>query len=402
VSDAIPRWIRAFAERRAALCGAGLPWLTALREDALERVRAGFPTKRDEEWRYTDVSALLAGPFEPAAPRGGHRAPAGGVRVSTLREALEREPERLAPLLGRVGEAKAHGFAALNAALFEDGWFVEIEPGAEPVEPVELDFGPPDPDTAALTRVLVLAGAGSRATVVERYGGEGPYLRSAASEAVLAEGARLDHVRVQRESHHAFHVASLAARQEASSRFRSCSIAVGGRVARVDVDAVLAAEGAECRLNGLVLARGSQVIDHCTGIDHAMPHTSSRELYESILDGRARGVFRGRVHVRPHAQKIDAAQSSRNLLLSDDAVCNTKPQLEIYADDVKCSHGATIGRLSEEAVFYLRSRGIPLEEARALLTAAFAGAVLEDLPSAPLRAELEGFVRGWLAAGAGR
>jgi Fe-S cluster assembly protein SufD len=191
-------------------------------------------------------------------------------------------------------------------------------------------------------------------------------------------------------------VATLVAHQADASRFASHSIALGARIARVDAQVRLAAEGAACRLNGLYLGRARQLIDHHTLVDHAVPHTESRELYKGILDGRAHGVFRGRVHVRPHAQKTDAEQVNRNLLLSDDASVNTKPQLEIYADDVKCSHGASIGQLDPDALFYLRSRGIELARARSLLAFAFASEIAAQLPIAKLREELEGVVLGWL------
>jgi Fe-S cluster assembly protein SufD len=328
------------------------------------------------------------------------------VHIEPLDEALARNPDALREHLGRGVDPKYSGFAALNTALFEQGLLVEIEPGAAPEAPIEVEVenrcGTDEDGVASFTRLLVVVGAGGRATLVERYAGRGSYLESAVTEIVLGPGAELRHVRLQRESQSAWHMASLDVRQERDSRYASHSIALGGRLARLEITATLAGEGAECALDGLYLARDSQLLDHQTLVDHAAPHTTSRELYKGILDGRSRGVFRGRVHVRPDAQKIDASQTNRSLLLSDDAIANTKPQLEIYADDVKCSHGASIGQLSDDALFYLRSRGVSLSQARALLSFAFASEVVRSLPEGPIRAEIEELTVGWLPIGAVR
>ena len=389
-------YLRLFDEIERELPGAELPWLAALRREAAAQLRErGFPTRRDEDWRYTDLSPLVRTGFQAAPPNLWHSSATPGLRISRLRDALEQRPERLEPHLGQLADFKAQPFVALNTALFEDGVLVEIEPGARLEEPIRIELTG-CPDGASHARILILAGAGSQAQVLERYAGEGSYFNDVVTELILDRDARLDHLRIQRESEQAYHVASLVAHQEAASRLTSHSIALGGRIARVDLQTTLAAPGAECHLTGLYLGRGAQLVDHCTLIDHAMPHTTSRELYKGILTGRARGVFRGRVHVRPDAQKTDASQTNRNLLLSDDAIANTKPQLEIYADDVKCSHGATVGRLAEEAIFYLRSRGIPLAEARSILTYGFASEITSKLPSAALRREIEQFVLDWL------
>src|SRR5262249_27774592 len=218
------------------------------------------------------------------------------------------------------------------------------------------------------------------------------YFTNAVTEAVVAEGAALDHYRVQREGEEAFHVATVQVRQEQDSRFTSHVVSVGGALARTDLNVVLDGEGSEATLNGLSLAAGDQLVDHHTRIDHARPRCTSHELYKGILRGRARGVFNGKIHVHPDAQQTDARQTSRTLLLSDDAVIDAKPQLEIFADDVKCTHGASIGQLDEEQLFYLRTRGIGAEAARELLTYAFANEVFGRIPIGPLRAELEGLL----------
>jgi Fe-S cluster assembly protein SufD len=398
---ALARYLERFARAEATLPGARLGWLAARRRQAVERLRAvGFPGRRDEDWRFTDVAPLLALPFdaEPSIEIAIH-APAG-VHAERLAPALEREPSRLEPWLGRIADAEASGFAALNAALFHDGVVIRIEPGARPEQPIDVRVrrrGAQPPRDAQL-RVLVLAGAGSRATVVERYEGDGVYWNSVVSELAIERGAELEHVRVQRESAAAFHVATLAAVTPGAGRFVSRSFALGGALARADIGVRLDAEGAECELDGLYLAGGRQLVDHHTSIEHAQPHTTSRELYQGILAGRGHAVFRGRVHVHPGAQKTDAVQTNRNLLLSDDAQIHTKPQLEIYADDVKCAHGASVGRLDEQALFYLRTRGIDAAQARSILTLAFARQVLGRLPDEALRAELEREVERWLAA----
>ncbi len=353
------------------------------REAAAFAAERGLPTRRDEDWRWTDVSALASERFVRGAARVRVSA---GARVCTLHELPGS-----ASILGQLADPKAHGFVALNTALFDDVVLVEIAPDAALEAPIEVEIAHSggDPAPFSCPRVLVVAGARSRAVVLERHVGTGAYASLPVTEIALERDAVLDHVRLQRESDAAWHVATLAVRQESGSQLRSWSLALGGRLARVDLQTTLAGEAAACRLLGLVIGGGSQLLDHHTLVDHALPRTESRQLYKSVLDGRARGVFRGRVHVRPQAQKIDAAQLHRTLLLSDEAIANAKPQLEIHANDVKCSHGASIGRLSDDALFYLRARGISRADARALLTLAFAREVALELPTSALRDELE-------------
>ena len=362
----------------------------------------GLPTTHDEDWRFTPLGALASVDFAAAAPAeippaelAKARARVGDARLSTA---------GLSESLGRVLDAKRSPFAALNAALAEGGNAIDVAANCESSLPFHLvrwvaDGSP----SVASPRARIVLRAGASATVIEHFLGApgSKSLSNAATEIELEPGARLRYVLLQELPDTAFHFSSIASRQAADSRLELTSIALGARLARVEVSATLAGEGAELELDGLYLGCGSQLQDHHTTIDHALPRTTSRELFKGILDGRAHGVFHGRVHVRPHAQKIDAAQTNRALLLSDGAVIDSKPQLEIYADDVKCSHGASVGQLDPDQIFYLRSRGLELERARALLTFGFASEVLAKLPLPALRGSLEQTLLAWLPLGAG-
>ena len=421
----------------AGMPGLDLAWLAALRREAAAQFREqGLPTTRLEGWRFTDLRPLsaleLVAPPAPAsmpgedalhhaldllrdAPRlvfaGGRLCPGlsrasglgPGVALRSLAEVIETEPERLEGRLGRCVDTKARALTALNTACFSDGAFVEIAPGTRVETPLHLVFAEvaSERPVAAQPRNLIVAGPGSRAVIVEHYVGAEPGggLTNAVSEVIAEPGAELDHVLLQEQPEGSFHLEEVAARLAAGSVFRSYSVAIGSRLSRVEVTSVLEDEGAKTELLGVYLARDRQHQDHHTTIDHAAPHTTSRELYKGILADRGRGVFHGRVHVRPDSQKINASQTNRTLLLSDGARINTKPQLEIYADDVLCSHGATVGQLDPMQLFYLRTRGIRLEEARSMLTAAFAGEVIAELPVESVRAHLECLVLGWMERG---
>ncbi len=250
-------------------------------------------------------------------------------------------------------------------------------------------------------RSLIVLGRDSQVSVVESYVAPDSdiYLTNAVTDIVVGEGARLDHYKLQHESPRAFHIGRARVSQQRDSRFASCSIAFGGRLVRNDVHAVLRGEGAECALNGLFVIGGQQHSDTHTVVDHAAPHGTSRQLYKGVLDGRARGVFNGRIVVRPGAQKTDAHQTNKNLLLADGVEVDSKPQLEIFADDVKCSHGAADGQLAAEALFYLKSRGLDEAAARALLTYGFASEVLARIPDATIRTRLEGLLAARLSGG---
>ena len=268
-----------------------------------------------------------------------------------------------------------------------------------PVQLVFLSTVTPSPAISA-PRVLVVLGRNSQARVIETFGSIGPSrgFTNAVTEVVVGDGAVVEHCRLQRESDSAFHIGHTAFHLGRSSRSSSHAFAFGGRIARHDAVAVLGDEGADCTLNGLYLAGGSQLIDNHTEIDHAAPHGTSHELYKGILGGRARGVFNGRIRVRPDAQKTDAKQTNKALLLSDEAQVNTKPQLEIFANDVRCTHGATVGQLSQEALFYLRTRGIGIDDARSLLVRAFAADVTSRVAIEPVRAELDRLLAARLPA----
>jgi Fe-S cluster assembly protein SufD len=408
---------------------AGEPrWLEALRREAFARFEErGFPTTRLEEWKYTSVASLARTAFRRAgeasldaeqlarfdlgapsvrpvvfvngrhAPELSHT-PAEGARVTSLRERIASDPAGLEGRLGRLAAKEASVFASLNTAFFEDGAVVEIAPGAVVAEPIHLlffstrDGGEP---TLSHPRVLVLAGRGSEATLVETYAGpEGEaYFTNAVAEVVVDEDASLERCKLQRESTAAFHVGAVAVRQERMSRFADRSVSLGAALSRNDIDQVFAAEGGECTLDGLFLASGTQHTDTHTRIVHAKPRCASRELYKGILDGRSRGVFHGTVLVEQDAQKTDAQQTNKNLLLSREALVNSTPALRILADDVKCKHGSTTGQLDPSALFYLRSRGIGEEAARSLLTYAFASDVVSRIKAGPVRARLETLLR---------
>lgn len=408
---------------------AGPEWLGRLRAEAEGRFAGrGMPTSDDEAWRFTSLAALSRTAFttaaaDTAAPLpadtghlldleagarlvfvDGHfdaarsRRAAAGVVLLTLQEALDACPELLQSHLGR-GAGGPTPFADLNTSRFTDAAIVRIDRDAVIPEPLTLVFlssGAAAHDSgrvpAAHPRVLVVAGPRSRATLVELHAGPGGrrYLTSPVTELVLGEGAHLEHHRVQREGTDAYHLASVAVRQGAHSRYRNLNLAAGAALSRIDIDQLFEGEGAECVLDGLFIGAGSQHTDVHTKIDHAQPHCASRELYKGILDGQARGVFHGTVVVRKGAQKTDAQQTNRNLLLSREALVNSTPALEIFADDVRCKHGSTTGQLDPRALFYLRSRGLAEAEARRVLTCAFAGEIVGRVRSPLLRQAVAG------------
>jgi Fe-S cluster assembly protein SufD len=397
-------------------------WLERLRAESFAEFTAhGLPTTNLEDWRFTSLAKLeklevaagqravapkleepagqravfCNGRFEPSLSRLD-RLPRG-CRVESLASVLADTPERAR---AAFAEVKGRPFATLNTALFEDGACIEIDPGVQLEQPIELSFAyNGDLPAHASVRNLILVGAGARAVVEETHVGA-PGLATTVTAIATEANASLEHVLQQRLDERSFGFFHLLATQERDSHLGLHSIALGAALARVEIESRLAAEGASVTANGLYLGRGTQHQDHHVAIDHAAPHTQSRQLFKGILEDRAHGVFHGRVHVRPHAQKIDAVQTNRALLLSDRAVIDSKPQLEIYADDVKCSHGASIGQLDEAQLFYLRSRGLDLPAARALLTQAFASEVLAQLPVESLRSSLEAALLEWLPRGA--
>jgi Fe-S cluster assembly protein SufD len=401
----------------------GPAWLREARATAMHRfAEHGFPTTRHEDWRFTNITPITETAFSHAGPaptveqvqthlfpeanpflaivaggRFSHELSSLGglpqdVFVGSLADALGSVSDRLEPALGKIAVGD-HPFVWLNTGLFEDGVLVRVPANTMLDRPIHIHIASDaaSEPTVSHPRVLVSAGENSQFTVIESYGGpEGQcYFTNAVTEVLLANGAIVQHVKVQRESAKAFHVAGTFAKLGRGATFTSQNISLGGGLVRNDVNAVLDGEGAEATLNGLYLADGDRLVDNHTAIDHAQPHCPSHELYKGVLGGKARAVFNGKIFVRQDAQKTDAKQTNKALLLSDDAQVNTKPQLEIFADDVKCTHGAAIGQLDEDALFYLRARGIGRIDARDLLIRAFAGEVLQQVKPAAIHQRLE-------------
>jgi Fe-S cluster assembly protein SufD len=406
----------------------GPTWLPELRRAAMDRfTRVGFPTSRDEEWRFTPVSAIAQAEFPPAPaatvaraaltpylfghaewPRlvfvNGKLAPElssvsalpPGARAGSLASALRADPALVEPHLSRYARPETTAFTALNTALMRDGAFVHVPAGTELALPVHLLFVTTAGSRGvAHPRNLIVVERGARASVVESYvglGGDAPYFTNAVTEVVSGEDAWTEHTRLQREGDHAYHVGLTQVAQARGSHYRSFTLAMGGAISRHNLHVQLNAPGIETLMYGLYLARGDQVVDNHTAIFHDHPNCNSWEVYKGVLEDRSRAVFNGKVLVKPEAQKTDAKQTNRNLLLSDTAKVDTKPQLEIFADDVKCTHGATVGFLDPGAQFYLRSRGIPADAARRLLTYAFAAEVVNEVALEPVRQELDRLV----------
>ncbi len=423
----------------------GPDWLDALRREGFERFESlGFPTTKNEDWHFTSVAAIAEQTFHPAmvsspdvtseGSTAGMVAPADlerfnfgelgwhtfvfvngefsedlssfaglpkDVRVTSLATAIRSGIGRPERHLGKIAAYDSHAFTALNTAFIRDGAFVELQANVVVEQPIHLVFvSEGSGEAIAHPRNLIVAAPNSRATVIESYVSvrDSCYFTNAVTEISLGEGARLDHYKLQRESAKSFHVGTVQVRQARASQLHSFSFAVGGSLARTNIYTSLDGDGATCTLNGLYLTDGTQHIDNQTSIEHIAPNCPSHEVYKGVLDGRSHGVFNGKVYVHPEAQKTDGKQSNNNLLLSPSARVDTKPQLEIFADDVKCTHGATVGRLDELAMFYLRSRGIGPETARMLLTYAFAADVLEMIELEPLKKALEEMVLSRFAA----
>jgi len=431
-ADAVQRYV---AQYEAAAANGGRrapPWVRELRAAAIARfVAAGFPTTRQEEWRFTSVAPLAETPFAPARPGAepaareveplwlpvasaarlafvnGRFAPAlssaslpPGVRAVSLSTALA-DP---APALqGRLSGGTDTPFAALNAALFADGALIHVAAGVDLDAPLQVLFlsAPGAAPSVSHPRTLVVVERGARASVIEGYAGLGgaTYWSNAVTDVVVEDGAHLELTRVQREAAGAYNVAATRSRQGRDSVLRFHPVVLGATLARHDVVAVLDGPGAELVLNGLYLLGARQHADHHTVIDHAQPDCQSHEYFNGVLDGASRGVFNGRIVVRPGAQRTDSKQTNHNLVLSEEARADSQPQLEIYADDVKCTHGATLGPLDPKELFYLQSRGLAPAEARALLTYGFGAEILGRMRHAPLREALDALVRGRLASG---
>ena len=417
-----------FARSAATLPGAGVPWLARARRMALERFAAsGYPDAHDEEWKYTSVAAIEKRAFRAVSQRDGDlraaaslvdqlaldhgaghllvfvdgrhcpslsapgRLPAG-ARLTSLGEQFAIAPESLEPYF--ADDEQQTIFAALNTVFMADGAYLHLARGSVVEQPVHLLFITTQDgaaNAAISPRNLIVAEEGAQATVIEHYvGADGaPYLTNALTRIFAAAKATLAHYKLQQEGAQAFHVAGIHALQAQGSLLTSHSTTLGALLTRNDISTTFTAPGCEATLDGLYLVGGRQHVDNHTRIDHSAPHGTSHEFYRGILDGHSRAVFNGKVIVHPGAQKTNAHQANHNLLLSRDAEIDSKPQLEIYADDVKCTHGATIGQLDDNQLFYLRARGVPETMARSLLVHAFAHDVVERIRVAALRTRLE-------------
>lgn len=437
VDKNIEWYLSSFKDFERGLNGESRQPIHRLRRSGIERfAELGFPTNKHEEWRFTNIAPLTKIQFKPVTrPYAGNLTASsieqftfGGLnchtlvfvnghfiwdlssisapnnfKVNSLASAMRTDGDLLNEHLGKFIKGDENAFTALNTGFLQDGAFVYVPDGSVVEEPIHLLFVSTGDDISFLSmpRNLIVAGRNSRVSIIESYVSLAsvPYLTNTATEMVVGEGAVIEHDKFQDENLNAFHIGTTHFQQAARSKVVSNSIALGGSIVRNNVTAVLAAEGIECTLNGLSLATGQQLIDNHTAIDHASANCLSHELYKSILDGKSRGVFNGKIFVRKDAQKTDAKQTNKTLLLSDEATMDTKPQLEIFADDVKCTHGATVGQLDEEQVFYLRSRGVMLDAARDILTYAFASDVVHRIHIEPLREQLDGILHNRLRKG---
>ncbi|MFZ0747292.1 MAG: Fe-S cluster assembly protein SufD [Terracidiphilus sp.] len=406
------------------------PWLRRLREDAHARFfEVGFPTTRDEDWRFTNVAAIAQTPFrlaakgdvalslediepfrleEPAcllvfingifSPRHSKRTNLpSGLEVGSLAGILVHDPKILEEHFGRYADTRRDAFIALNTALWQDGAYVRIKRRAVIHQPVHILNVSARGDGPLMMhpRTLIVAEPESHVSVIEDYvsSADDAALCNSVTELVVGSDAAVSHCMIERENAESFNISTLRIEQGRGANVKSHSILLGGGLVRNNVHPVLDGEGAECLINGLFIGGGHQHLDNYMLVEHASPHGSSRQFYNGILDDRARGVFHGRIIVHKDAQKTDAKQTNRNLLLSDDARIDTKPQLEIHADDVKCTHGATIGQLDEDALFYLRSRGFDEVAARKTLLYAFASECLDRIPQQTVRSFVEGLIQ---------
>jgi Fe-S cluster assembly protein SufD len=431
------RYLEHFARFDRVAAGSGRGWLRPVRQAAIARfAELGFPTIRDEDWRFTNVAPIAQAVFAPAngshaelsprdiaqfavpgfvgtqlvfvngryAPRlssGGSRS--DGTTVTSLAQAFTDARRVLEPHLARYADYARDGFTALNTAFMEDGAFVYVPRGRVIEAPIRLLYVSTETADPIVThpRNVVVLEEDSQAVIVEEYVAWGAevYFSNVVTEVVVGQNGVLGHVMIERESEQAFNVSTLRVQQGRSSNVASHTVLLGGALVRNNVHPVMAGEGSECLINGLFMATGGQHMDNFMRVEHASPHCDSRQFYNGILDGRSHGVFSGRIIVHKDAQKTDAKQTNKNLLLSEEAQIDSKPQLEIYADDVKCTHGATIGQMDEGAIFYLRSRGIAEDAARALLLFGFANESLERMKGGPIRTYLEALVTQWLPQG---
>ncbi len=407
----------AASERRAA---GGADWLVALRQAGREAlIEQGFPTPKNEEWKYTPLRAIAEKAWTPGEPgpavfgtdfgslsgsvirvvlvngrfdRNLSEIPVqAGLKVGSLRDALTEHEDLVRTALGQAAKIESHPFAALNTALFEDGVFLHLAKSAAVGPVIEILHITCGDGAVYAPRVLILAGENSSAKIVERYvtDGEGSSLTIPVTEVFTSQASNIEHIRVQDESVKNYHIGLWEVKQEGKSEYRSYNVVFGAAIGRTDQNIWIGGEHIVTRLDGVVVAHGDQHLDNHTRLDHAMPNCNSYEIYKQIIDDKATVVFNGQIMVHQDAQKTDAVQTNQALLLSPEATINSKPQLEIYADDVKCTHGATVGQLEESPRFYMMSRGIPRDQAEAILVYAFAAEVLELITDESVRETLE-------------
>jgi Fe-S cluster assembly protein SufD len=418
-----------FADFSKAYNGHRHSWLDSIRRDAMARFcEMGFPTTRQEEWRFTNVAPIARVPFRPANPKPNALTISDisrytlcearctqlvflngfyseslstvkflpkGVRIKSLAQSLESDRMILESLIAPYVCPEENAFSALNTAFLVDGAFVYLPPDTVFRDPIHLLFlstshNQTDP-VLSVPRSHIVVGSGSQMSIVESYASldKGLHFTNALTDVLVGSNCSVDHYKLQRESENAFHVATTNVTQGHDSSYSSHSLSLGGSLVRNNLNVLLNGTGADCELNGLYVSKGHQHVDNHTTIDHSKPSCSSRELYKGIMDDTSSGVFNGKIIVRKDAQKTNARQTNKNLLLSKNASINTTPQLEILADDVKCTHGATIGQLNEEELFYLRSRGIDREAARTLLTYAFASELLRSVKIKPIQCQID-------------
>jgi Fe-S cluster assembly protein SufD len=403
------------------------PWVQQLRQKAMSRFsELGFPTVRDEEWKYTNVDEIARARFQVTFEDAHsdalkdeieklHPCPLAwnrivfvngryaqefshvidlpdNVYVGTLRQAIQSGSSEVKQHLAKKVKTDDNGFTALNTAFIDDGAFIFVPNGQRIDRPLELVFISKSVNGAVLSqpRNLIVLGKSSRATIIETHvsPSNDRYCTNVVTEMVLGEASKLDHLKLQKESRRAYHIALTQVNVMGGATFSSTTVDLGGKLTRNNLNIDLQAEGAECILNGLYFTSGEQHVDNHTLINHSKPHGTSHQLYKGILDDSSTAVFGGKIYVHEDAQKTDAHQVNKNLLLSEKATVDTKPQLEIFADDVKCTHGTAVGQLDEDALFYLKSRGVGEEKARKILSYGFANEVIEKIKVPSIHAQL--------------
>ncbi len=419
-ADQNQSWLDAHASTHFA----NISWLNELRNNALAAFeQQGLPTVRDEEWRYTNLRSLkshsyhlsMASPLSMELPAtdnprlvfvdgyldAEHSSALELDGVNFVAGHLEQSDSSLAQYHSTTLPSSQHGFTALNTAYAQDGYVIELANNQVIENVIEVVFVSQNEGAVNHTRNFIIAGANTKCSVVERHIGKAGsvYLANNVTEIIAGDNAHIDHYKIQQESEEAFHIGGVFIQQQRSSLVKNHNIALSGLVTRNDIYTTLQGEGAHMEMNGLVFGTGRQHIDNHTQVDHAVPNCTSDEYYKTVLDDNSRSVFRGRIIVAQDAQQTNADQQNNNLLLSPNAEADTKPQLEIYADDVKCSHGATVGQLDEGSLFYLKSRGINNDSARALLTFAFANEVIDRVNIESIKDELTQLVAGELLSG---